>query len=56
MAYTKIHAIKATIGTVKGIGVFHLVHMSNNHNRTAGIFGNCYQMIQLCSCFIGIIH
>ena len=56
MAYTKIHAIKATIGTVKGIGVFHLVHMSNNHNHTAGIFGNCYQMIKLCSCFIGIIH
>ena len=29
--------------------------MSDNHNRTASIFRNRYQMIKLGSCFVGIV-
>ena len=48
--------VDRTVGTVKGIGISHLVHMSDNHNRTACIFRNRYQMIKLGSCFVGIVH
>ena len=34
----------------------HLIHMSDNHNRTARIFRNRYQMIKLGSCFVSIVH
>lgn len=36
--------------------IFHLVHMSDNNNRTTRIFCNRYQMVKLCSCFVGIVH
>ena len=30
--------------------------MSDNNNRTTRIFCNRYQMVKLCSCFVGIVH
>ena len=48
--------INRTVGTIKRVGISHLVHMSDNHDCTASILCNRYQMIKLCSCFVGIVH
>lgn len=39
-------------GLVRAVGMI----MSDNHDCTASILCNRYQMIKLCPCFIGIVH
>ena len=48
--------VDRAVGAIEGACVLRLVHMGDDNDGAAGVLGNGNQVVELSSCFVGVVH